>query len=137
MKVVMKNRHVHLFLTRHCMTQRASWMERSVSSITNLFDPLTTTTWEGWEYGVGIRLHYLLMFGVTHYSMVLGFSTAACVHRLMLSVAQSSSYYILYTCSAWSTFVLMWMARKCTDKTASHSSVYSQVSNFGDEIYEF
>ena len=33
----------NLFLTRHLMTQRASWRERSASSSTSLLEPRTTT----------------------------------------------------------------------------------------------
>ncbi len=33
--------NLHLFLTRHLMTQRASWMDRSASSRTSLLDPRT------------------------------------------------------------------------------------------------
>lgn len=33
---------LYLFLTRQRMTQRASWMDRSASSITSLLDPRTT-----------------------------------------------------------------------------------------------
>ena len=35
--------HNHLSLTKHLITQRASWIERSASSITKLLTPLTKT----------------------------------------------------------------------------------------------